>query len=84
MPLVESMYFDVPIVAYKSSAIPDTLNGSGVLLEEKDPVLAGEMMHRVLSDDALKNKILEGQRKRLKDFSYETIKALFEKQLRAF
>lgn len=84
VPLVESMYFDVPIVAYKSSAIPDTLNGSGVLLEEKDPVLAGEMMHRVLSDDALKNKILEGQRKRLKDFSYETIKALFEKQLRAF
>lgn len=84
VPLVESMYFDVPILAYRSSAIPDTLGGSGILLEEKDPVFTGEMMHRVLSDDALREQVLEGQRKRLQDFSYESIKALFEKQLRAF
>jgi len=27
IPLVESMYFDVPIVAYNSTAVPDTLGG---------------------------------------------------------
>ena len=32
VPLVESMFFNIPIVAYASSAIPDTLGGSGFLL----------------------------------------------------
>ena len=84
MPLVEAMYFDVPIVAYESTAIPSTLGGSGVLLKEKDPVLTGETMRRVLTDEALRQKILQGQRARLKDFSYESVKTLFERQLSAF
>ena len=84
VPLVEAMYFDVPIVAYESTAIPSTLGGSGVLLKEKDPVLTGETMRRVLTDEALRQQILQGQRARLKDFSYESVKALFERQLSAF
>ena len=36
VPLVEAMYFGVPIVAYDSSAIADTLGGAGILLKNKD------------------------------------------------
>ena len=84
VPLVEAMYFDVPILSYESSAIPYTLGDAGVLLGEKDPVLAGEMMHRILSDEALRQQILQKQRARLKDFSFEAVQALFEGQIGAF
>ena len=31
VPLVESMLFDVPIIAFESSAISDTLKDSGII-----------------------------------------------------
>ncbi len=39
VPLVEAMYFDVPILAY-AAAVPETLCGSSMLLAQKDPVFA--------------------------------------------
>ncbi len=84
VPLVEAMFFDVPIIAFDSSAIPSTLGGSGVLLEEKNPVFVAKMMQRVLEDEALKNQIIRGQRERLKDFSYERIYAQLEQYMHKF
>ena len=83
-PLVEALSFGVPVLAYASSAVPSTLGGSGVLLKEKDPILAGEMMHRILSDEALRQQVLQKQKERLQDFSFEAVRALFEKQMSAF
>lgn len=84
VPLVEAMFFGVPIVAYASTAIPSTLGGSGFLLKQKDPILAGEVMHRVLTDEQLKAQLIAGQKKRLEDFSYEKISAQLSAYLRAF
>ncbi|MBQ9807420.1 MAG: glycosyltransferase [Ruminococcus sp.] len=84
VPLVEAMFFDVPIIAYDTSAISDTLGGSGVLLDDNDPVFASRVIDRVLKDSALKEQIISGQRRRLEDFSYERIKAVFEKQIKGF
>lgn len=77
VPLVEAMYFDSPIVAFDSSAIGETLGGSGVLLETKDMEKAAFAVHEVVNDKELREKIIEGQRKRLNDFSYENISKLF-------
>ena len=84
VPLVEAMFFGVPIVAYASTAIPSTLGGSGALVQEKDPVFVGELMHRILSDEQLKAQLIAGQKKRLEDFSYEKISAQLAAYLRAF
>jgi glycosyltransferase involved in cell wall biosynthesis len=84
VPLVEAMFFDVPIIAYDTSAISDTLGGSGVLLDDNDPVFVSRVIDRVLKDSALKEQIISGQRRRLEDFSYERIKAVFEKQIKGF
>lgn len=84
VPLVEAMFFGVPIVAYDSTAIPSTLGGSGILLKEKSPVFAGEVMHRVLTDERLKAQLVASQKKRLRDFSYEKISAQLSAYLRAF
>lgn len=84
VPLVEAMFFNVPVIAYDTSAISDTLGGSGVLLDSNDPVFTAHVINRVLTDEKLRESIIEGQKKRLEDFSYERIKDIFEKQLKGF
>ena len=79
VPLVEAMYFDVPVVAYSSSAVPSTLGGSGVLLDDKSPVFVARVIDRLLSDKALKEHVIDTQRKRLQDFSYATVRQQLEK-----
>lgn len=84
VPLVEAMFFDIPVIAYDTSAISDTLGGSGVLLDDNDPVFVSRVIDRVVSDKKLQSQIINGQRKRLEDFSYERIRDIFEKQLKSF
>lgn len=84
VPLVESMFFDVPIVAYASTAIPDTLGGSGILLKDKDPAFCAAVIDRVITDDALREYIISRQRARLADFAYDNVKKQFESYLRLF
>ena len=84
VPLVEAMFFDVPIIAYDSSAIADTLGGSGVLIKDKDPVFVSMLIDRIVKDKELREQIVAKQRERLKDFSYENMKACFINGLNAF
>lgn len=84
VPLVEAMMFDVPVIAYDSTAIPGTLNGSGILLEDKDPVFVAGCIDRVVRDKNLRQQMIEGERKRLKDFEYDSIAAMFKNYLNAF
>ena len=77
VPIVESMYFDVPVVARDTSAIAWTMGGRGLLLPDNDPIIAAEMVNRVLADEALKEKILKNQRIRLQDFDNQKVKTQF-------
>lgn len=84
VPLVEAMYFKVPILAYDSTAIADTLGGSGFLVEEKTPELIAGVLHRILSDPSLKEQILKGQQERLADFDHGVIREQFFRYLNDF
>ncbi|WP_295217524.1 glycosyltransferase family 4 protein [Ruminococcus sp.] len=84
VPLVEAMYFGIPILAYDSSAISDTLGGSGVLLQSNDPMEAALMADRVIRNRDLRREIVAGQRRRQQDFAYGEIRKLFEQQIREF
>lgn len=81
VPLLESMFFDLPILAYDSSAVGETLGKAGILFTKKDFKLVAEMMHLMLSDDHLRKKIISGQRKRLSDFSEDMIAKRLETYL---
>ena len=74
VPLVEAMYFDKPIVAYGSSAIPETLGKGGLILDDKDPEMAAAVIDRVVQDSVLRSYISKMQRERLEAFSYEGVK----------
>jgi glycosyltransferase involved in cell wall biosynthesis len=53
VPLVEAMAMKVPIVAYASTAIPATVGGAGVILNERRPRLMAEAINRISSDESL-------------------------------
>lgn len=81
VPLVEAMYFDVPIVAYASCAVPETLGGSGVLLDTKEPKAVAAAMTRLREDGTYREKVLKDQRARLKDFHAENEKRILLEQI---
>lgn len=78
VPLVEAMAFDVPIVARRHAAIPDTLGGAGILLPpDDDPVLLAEAMAAVMTDRALADELRRRGRKRLAAFDPEQARSIF-------
>jgi glycosyltransferase involved in cell wall biosynthesis len=73
VPLVEAMAADVPVLAYAAGAVPETLGGAGVLFEPKDLELASEMLGMLVYDRPVRERVLEGQRRRLEDFAPQRI-----------
>ncbi|MEO5894593.1 MAG: glycosyltransferase family 4 protein [Vicinamibacterales bacterium] len=69
VPLVEAMATNVPVLAYAAGAVPETLGGAGVLFTPKDLELAAETMGMLVYDRPFRQSVLEGQRRRLLDFS---------------
>src|SRR5262249_48061980 len=68
VPLIEAMAYGVPIVAYASSAIPETLGNAGLLLTEKDPCVLATAVHRVVSDDRLRRQLVAAGTVRAQQF----------------
>lgn len=75
VPLIEAMWFDIPVFAYTSSAVPETLGEGGLLFTDKEKVdeLAAAA-HLLLHDDELRRRILAGQQQRRNAFLPEAIK----------
>ncbi len=84
VPLVEAMYFNVPIIAYDSSAVAETLGGSGILVDNKNPVMIAAFIDRLVRDKEFKNAVVNTQRQRLKYFSYDKVRNQFCLQLKEF
>ena len=68
IPLLEAMYFDVPVIAYDSTGVPGTLDGSGVLFKKKDYAAIAEMVMLLIEDQAFREAVIKKQRARLEDF----------------
>jgi L-malate glycosyltransferase len=74
VPLVESFYKQVPVLAYAATAVPATMDGAGVLYDDKDPTHVAALMDAIVSNAALQEAIVDGQlaavdRLRNKDFA---------------
>jgi glycosyltransferase involved in cell wall biosynthesis len=71
VPLLEAMAFDLPVVAFASAAIPETLASAGVLLDSKEPELWCEVIEELRHNQSFRSEILSRQRARLDEFSLE-------------
>jgi glycosyltransferase involved in cell wall biosynthesis len=57
VPLVEAMALKVPITAYASSAIPETVGPAGIVWEKRDPYLLAESINSIVKDKALAHSL---------------------------
>jgi glycosyltransferase involved in cell wall biosynthesis len=73
VPLVEAMATDVPVLAYAAGAVPETLGGAGVLFSPKDIEFAAEMLGTLVYDRPVRDRIISGQRRRVRDFAPDRI-----------
>jgi L-malate glycosyltransferase len=71
VPLLEAMHFGVPVVALATSAVPETVGGAGLLLDDPDPVVMANAVHRVLSDTALRSRLVAAGREQVEEFSFD-------------
>jgi glycosyltransferase involved in cell wall biosynthesis len=61
VPLIEAFYKRLPVMAYAAAAVPSTLDGAGILYDEKDPVAVASMMNAVLADADIQDRLIAGQ-----------------------
>ena len=71
LPLIESSYFQVPVVAFDAGAVSETLDGSGILFKEKKSdalaAVAG-LVEQVLEDELLRKRLKTLQAERIEKY----------------
>jgi glycosyltransferase involved in cell wall biosynthesis len=68
----------LPIAAYASTAIPETLGDAGIAWSDRDPVLMAESIDLFVRDTAVRNALgLRGRRRYESMFTNEKIEHTF-------
>jgi glycosyltransferase involved in cell wall biosynthesis len=79
VPLVEAMWFDLPVIALGSSAVGETMGYAGIVLRDKrDHDAIGALIRIVMGDAALREAVLTSQHRRRMDFDADTTLAAFD------
>jgi glycosyltransferase involved in cell wall biosynthesis len=84
VPLLEAMYFDIPVIAYAAAAVPYTMGRAGIVIPEKNIPQIAERLHQVMEDRDFRAAILAGQRRRLRDFAPSKVQAMLRLYLKEF
>src|SRR5262249_44994122 len=61
VPIVEAFYKRVPVIAYAGTAVPATMDGGGVLFDNRDPIEIARLMSAVLDDPRLEEQVVASQ-----------------------
>lgn len=83
LPLLESMYLGVPVIAYKCAAVAETMGDAGVLVRQKRFDEVAEMAHLLVSDEDLRTRVIGKQKERAREFGedrfVERLKAILDR-----
>ena len=82
LPLLEAMRFDLPVMAYAAAAVPDTLDGAGVLIRKKNYPEIAEMAAELCDNEKLRETILKKQRERLAAFQNLPVGEILKEHLK--
>jgi glycosyltransferase involved in cell wall biosynthesis len=78
VPLVEAMAMKVPIVAYASTAIPETADDAALIWDERDPYLMAQSIDFLqTNEDARMALVYRGSRRYEENFSNQAIEKRF-------
>ncbi len=78
LPVVEAMHFGLPVIAYASSALPETIGDGGILVNEKRHPELAELVYDVSTDAGLRRSLAERGSRRVERLSH----SFFETRVR--
>lgn len=80
-PLIESMYFGVPVVAYATAAVPETVGGAGLLFRHKHYEALAEVVDMVAREGSLRARLIARGRERAAQFLEPAVRPIWEEFL---
>jgi L-malate glycosyltransferase len=81
VPLIEGMYYGVPVIAYDAAAVSETMGGCGLLMKDKNHRAIAELIAQLQQDTALRERIVTQQRQRATAFDVEHVRPLWRAAL---
>ncbi|MDP9385646.1 MAG: glycosyltransferase [Actinomycetota bacterium] len=73
IPLLEAFHFGVPVVARPAGGIPEVAGDAALLVEDRDPAVAAELLHLVVSDGRLAGELRRRGRERLVHYDHRRV-----------
>ncbi|MGQ9618811.1 MAG: glycosyltransferase family 4 protein [Candidatus Aminicenantia bacterium] len=81
VPIIESFYMGIPVVAYSSTAVPETMNGAGVLIERKDPEYVAKIIDKIVRESSFRKEVIEKQKGAFEKYKVQNLKGLLLKYI---
>ncbi len=81
IPPLEAMQYGCPVVAARSSSLPEVCGDAVYYVNPEDVSEIAEGMHRILTDETLRSKLITKGYQRLKVFSWEKSASLLSELL---
>jgi glycosyltransferase involved in cell wall biosynthesis len=81
VPVLEAMAAGVPVFAYESAAVAETLGGAGVCWSPKDLEYAAELLGQMTFDPVMRARIIAAQYARLEHFSEASLVERLKREL---
>lgn len=72
LPLIESMIFKVPVIAFSAGAVDDTLGGTGIIFKEKKFEKLVFLADKIMSDKNISNGLINLYEERLNTYIKES------------
>lgn len=74
VPVIEAMWFDTPVLAYASTAVPETMGDAGLLFSDKtDPKACAALAYHLVNDISLRSVVIDAQRRRREIFTIDSV-----------
>ena len=83
VPLLEAMYHRLPIVAYTNTAVPETVEGAGLILPDKEPARVAAAIDRIIGDPELRAVLAAAAAQRVETFALPKVRQGFANALEA-
>jgi glycosyltransferase involved in cell wall biosynthesis len=80
-PLLEGMHHGIPVVAFDAAAVRETILDAGIVLSSKEPTLVATAAHKVLSDQELRETLIDRGRERARSFTIEAARRAFRENI---
>jgi glycosyltransferase involved in cell wall biosynthesis len=80
VPLVEAMWFDIPVLARQTSAVPETLGEAALTFTEQETLAQiATLAHLLISEQELREKVVRAQRKQRFAFTTSAVVPILER-----